>query len=97
MATNSSEFDWARLFPHFVHPIKVAIIEAMVYLHQPLSASDLRDLFLGEYSLPTISYHVTSLKNADLIVKVREVQKRGAFEKFYMLNSNGHHPERRPA
>lgn len=79
------EYDWGQLVPRFVHPIKVAIIETMFYMKQQLSASDLQELFCGEYPLSNIHYHLLTLKRAALVVKMREVQRRGATESFFML------------
>lgn len=77
------QFDWAALVPLFVHPTRVAIIEAMSYLGQPLSATDLNRLFDGELDLSTVSYHVVQLAGVEVIVKVSQRRRRGSVETFY--------------
>lgn len=57
---------WIVLAPHPVHPTKVAIIEAMRWIDQPLSPSDLAQAFDGAVSLPVVSYHLASLARAGL-------------------------------
>lgn len=79
------QFDWAALVPHFVHPVKVTIIEAMLWIGQPLSASELAKVFFGEYDLSLISYHVVKLAQAGVLEQVRERQVRGALQRFYFF------------
>lgn len=43
--TQPTGFDWASLVARSLHPVEVQIIEAMQWLDQPLSASDLSQLF----------------------------------------------------
>ena len=79
-------FDWAGLVPHLVHPVKLAIIEAMRWSGQPLSASDLSRVLEGQgHSVGVISYHVNGLAKVGAVVKVRQRAVRGAVEKFYFF------------
>lgn len=79
-------FDWAALL-RLVHPLKVAIVEALLFSGRPLSASDLSKCFGGAAGgLSHISYHVGSLAKAGVIEQVSERQVRGAVEKFYSLS-----------
>jgi DNA-binding transcriptional ArsR family regulator len=88
MNGKSAEFDWSLLVPYLIHPLRVAIIEAMAYLGQPLSASDLRKLLdTAEFHLSLISYHAKKLRKAGALVQVRERKVRGSIEKFYVLRS----------
>lgn len=77
------QFDWAGLVPHFVHPIKVEIIEAMIWIGQPMSASELSQVFLNEYDLSRVSYHLTKLAGAGVFEQVGQRQVRGALQRFY--------------
>lgn len=81
-------FDWGAFVPGIVNPIKVAIVEAMQYMGQPLSATELTRLF-GDpaFNLPSVSYHVVTLAQGNALVKVRERQVRGAMEKFYFFQA----------
>jgi DNA-binding transcriptional ArsR family regulator len=88
MTCEESEFDWCLLVPYLIHPLRVAIIEAIAYVSQPLSATELHRLFGDdELQLALISYHVKQLRKAGALVKVRERQSRGSVEKFYVLQS----------
>jgi hypothetical protein len=79
-------FAWETLVPRVVHPMKVAIVEAIAHVNQPLSASDLKKIFDEEFDLSLISYHVVQLAKLGAIVKVRERQVRGALEKSYFFS-----------
>lgn len=82
-AGDELRFQWDALVPHFVHPIKVAIIEAMLWIDRPLSASELARVFLGESDLSLVSYHLNKLAGTGVIVQVGERQVRGALQRFY--------------
>lgn len=79
-------FGWDALVSHIVHPLKVAIVEALLWLDQPLSASDLTKVIDDEkFGISHVSYHVTKLAKAGALRKVRQRQVRGAIEKFYFF------------
>jgi DNA-binding transcriptional ArsR family regulator len=81
----AQDFDWAAILP-LVHPLKVAIIEAMHHIGLPMSASDLHhSLGRDGEGLSYLSYHVRTLAEAGVIVKVSESRGRGAKEKFYFF------------
>jgi DNA-binding transcriptional ArsR family regulator len=77
-------FDWNPFAPRLVHPTKVAIIEALLYMNQPLSATELRELF-GERHVSTVSYHLGSLVSVKAIVAVDECRVRGATKTSYFV------------
>jgi hypothetical protein len=77
-------FSWDALVPHIVHPLKVSIVEAMRWIDEPLSASDLSKVIDDEkYGLSHVSYHMVKLAQADAIEVVKTRQVRGSLEKFY--------------
>lgn len=78
-------FDWAALVPQIVHPDKVAIIEAMLYVGLPMAALDLHIVLGDEGGLSHTSYHVRTLAELGVIRKVSQRQRRGATQKFYVL------------
>jgi DNA-binding transcriptional ArsR family regulator len=78
-------FDWGALVTCLVHPMRVAIVEALVHIGEPLSATDLRKVFGDDLDLSFISYHVVQLAKMGAIVKVRERPVRGSLEKFYFF------------
>lgn len=88
MSTGSEPltFEWDALVPLLIHPTRVAIIEAIRWVGEPLSATDLKKLFGDdEIGLSDISYHLVRLAKVNAVVKVRERQVRGSLEKFYFF------------
>jgi hypothetical protein len=80
-------FDWIAFALLHVHPMRVQIIEAMSWIDQPLSASDLRKVFGGRFDLSFISYHLTELAKLGVMELVWKREVRGATEKFYFFRS----------
>jgi hypothetical protein len=79
-------FAWDALVPHIVHPLKVLIVEAMQWIDEPLSASDLTKVIDDEkYGLSHVSYHTVRLASAGVIEVVRTRPVRGSLEKFYFF------------
>lgn len=87
MTVNGSEqsFQWGLLVPMMVHPLKVAIIEAMDWIDVPLSAKDLDLLLDEEYGLPLVAYHLRKLADVGAIERVEQRAVRGALQTFYSL------------
>jgi DNA-binding transcriptional ArsR family regulator len=84
-------FDWGALVLHAVHPAKVAIMEAMLRLQEPLSATRLAKVLGGSgYSLGVVSHHLQGLARwgAVELVKVRQVG--GVIEKIYFIPAGEH-------
>ena len=86
-AGGETRFRWDALVPHFVHPLKVAIIEATLWIERPLSASELAKVFLEEFDLSLVSYHLNKLAAAGVVEQVGERQVRGALQRFYYFPS----------
>jgi DNA-binding transcriptional ArsR family regulator len=83
---DEQSFGWDVLVPRIVHPLKVAIVEGLQWLGQPLSATDLTRLFdVEDFDLSSVSYHMTQLAKAGALEKVRQRQVRGSIEKFYFF------------
>ncbi len=81
-------FDWLDLLSHYVHPLKVAILEALLWIEQPLSANDITLLFGSRsYPLGVVAYHVSDLAKRGVIDQVAERQARGARECFYFFTA----------
>jgi hypothetical protein len=76
---------WEQLVPHVLHPLKVTVIEALRWVGQPLSATDLAAIFdeKRDHYLSLVSYHVKQLAEYGALVSVRTERKRGAVETFY--------------
>lgn len=79
-------FGWDALVPRIVHPLKVAIIEALWWIGRPMSASDLTKVIDDEeIGLSHVSYHMVTLAKAGAIKVVRRRRIRGSTEKFYFF------------
>lgn len=78
-----AQFDWAWLVPRVVHPIKVAIVEAMTWIGRPLSSAELAEVFEDQYPIGTIAYHVRTLRDSKVLTPVSHRHVRGAVETFY--------------
>ncbi len=83
-------FDWGALVLQAVHPVKVAVIEALLCLQVPLSASKLQAVLMGSgYSLGVISHHVQGLFKWEALELIEERQVGGATEKLYYISGAG--------
>lgn len=80
-------FDWSALVPHLIHPTKVFVIEAMLWIDRPLSASELEKVLDGAVVVSNISYHVRSLARAGVLQLVEKQRIRGTWRRRYALNS----------
>jgi hypothetical protein len=55
---------WEAFIPQFVHPVKVAVVEALLYIGEPLSVAQFTRLFRGEgegFREPNVRYHLRQL------------------------------------
>jgi Helix-turn-helix domain len=89
MREGDEAFDWSVLVPRVVHPLKVAIVEGLLWVKEPLSATDFEKVLDGKFSLSLISYHLLTLQEAGALEVVRRRQVRGAVEKFYFFPTAG--------
>ena len=83
-ASNGS-FNWESLIPHLGHQGKVAIIEAMQWIEEPLSPRQLDRIFDEEFGLSLVAYHMRTLADAGVVKRVRQEPVRGALQSFYAL------------
>lgn len=82
-------FDWAAIVPHAIHPLKVAIIEALTWIEQPLSPTQMAGLFDdSKYYLSLVSFHAKGLEKWGAIETVETRQVRGAQEKFFFFSAS---------
>jgi hypothetical protein len=52
--------------PQFVHPLKVAIVEALLYIGEPLSAVQFRKVFAGAGE-SNVRYHLNHLTDVGVL------------------------------
>jgi DNA-binding transcriptional ArsR family regulator len=81
-------FDWARLVPRIVHPLRVAIIEALARIGEPLSPSELALVLGDDIAISLVSYHVRELRKVGVIEAVATRQVRGALQTFYWFTAD---------
>lgn len=81
--------DWQVLVPRLIHSTKVLIIEAMLWIERPLSATELEKIARGTIAISTFTYHLDHLVEAEaleVITKLKARRSQGAKkEKFYFL------------
>jgi hypothetical protein len=82
---SNRSFHWDALVPHLVHPLKVAIIEAMRWIEVPVSPRELDRVLDEEFGVSLVSYHVRTLADVGALEKVRQRAVRGALQNFYVL------------
>ena len=76
--------DWGALVARSVHPTRLWIIEAMLWIERPLSATELEGIFdKKKKTLSSISYHMMVLVKMGIVGEVSERPVRGATEHFY--------------
>jgi hypothetical protein len=78
-------FSWEELVPLLIHPLRVATIESLRYIGEPLSTTDLKGVFDDEYSLSVIAYHLATLAKVGAVAVVRQHQDGPTTERFYGL------------
>jgi len=84
---------WGRLVPYVIHPAKVAAIEAMLWMKQPLSCNQLVNLFDNDdLYLSLVSYHVGQLVKFSVVRRTGSCQRRGATETFYYFPEGTGYP-----
>lgn len=59
--------EWSELVPLIVHPIRLAILEAMLWIDEPLAAVDVEHICGGERGSSVIAYHLSVLQQANLL------------------------------
>lgn len=86
--SQSVAIDWAGLAPRVLHPTKVAVLEALRWVDEPLSALDLQELFdVGPLNTSNISFHLRTLAKFGAVELVDEQPVRGAVKRLYCLAS----------
>lgn len=79
--------DWQVLVPRLIHSTKVLIIEAMLWIERPLSATELAKMTNGAIAISSFSYHLDRLRDAEaleVVTKLKARKSQGAKkEKFF--------------
>jgi hypothetical protein len=85
--SDNHHFNWDTLVPYLIHPVKVAIIEAMEWVDEPVSPRDLDRIFDEQFGVSLVSYHMRTLAEVGVVEKVRQRPVRGALQTFYTLSA----------
>lgn len=95
---DEAEF-WGAVAACLLHPIRLQIVEAMLWIDRPLSAVELTGVFSDMDAMSSVSYHVRCLSRGRVLKVVRRRQVRGAMQTFYRLDpkprSHGKRPPRK--
>jgi len=95
---NEAEF-WGAVAACLLHPIRLQIVEAMLWIDRPLSPVELTGIFSETDAMSSVSYHVSCLSRSRVLKVVRRRQVRGSTQTFYRLDpkprSYGKRPPRR--
>ena len=78
-------FSWEELVPLLIHPLRVAIIEALRRTDQPLSTADLWEVLDARYALSVISYHLLTLAKVEVVVPTHQDRARIGSERFFVV------------
>jgi hypothetical protein len=76
-------FAWPALFDESIHELKIAIAEALDWIGEPLSATELWIIFDLKHTYHNVAYHARSLEETGLTVEVWQRGARGATEIYY--------------
>lgn len=77
---------WQACVPRVLHPAKVAVLEAHLWIRRPLSAKDLERLFADDYYyLSMVSYHCNKLEEIGILKLWKKRPVRGAVENLFVL------------
>ncbi len=87
MTYDNGHFNWGSLVPYLIHPVKVAIIEAMEWVEVPVSPRELDRIFDEQFGVSLVSYHMRTLVDVGVVEKVRQQAVRGALQTFYSLSA----------
>lgn len=86
---SSSAFPgWEPFVPRFVHPVKVAIVEALLHIGEPLSAVEFRKVIgstEGGHGESNVRYHLNHLVEVGVleVVAPRDRPDEGSPQNFY--------------
>ena len=79
---------WGELAALLLHPIQIEILEMLLWIDEPLSASELTKVYQGERHLAKVNYHVRRLVTLGTLRMVEELQVRGTLKTTYRLVLN---------
>ncbi len=87
-AAGGEQFDWQWLVSQTVHPVKVAIVEALMWIGRPVTSNDLFNSFDRPGSIGNVSYHVNELARMEVLYVVERRAMRGLKERYFFFASS---------
>jgi hypothetical protein len=85
---------WEPFLPHLVHPLKVAIVEALLWIGEPVSAVQCGKVFRGAgegFPESNVRYHLNHLAEIGVLEPISAGPEGGPREKFfYFARADGH-------
>jgi hypothetical protein len=87
---------WEPFLPHLVHPMKVAIVEALQCIGEPLSAVQFGKVFRGaggEFCESNVRYHLKHLAEIGVLEMTSASPGGGPREKFFDFANRQAEPE----
>lgn len=100
MSKGGEPLDWGALVPLIVHKTKLVILEAMLWIDEPLSAVDVQEMYGGKkrINVSSISYHLRSLAlDHPVLFLYEEERVRGAWRRLYYFRNRTPASRRRAA
>lgn len=78
-------FRWEWLVARVLHPIQVAMIEALLWIDLPIAPSDIARMHGGEHSASHIGYHANKLAALGVLEVTNTEGVRGGTRHLYVL------------
>jgi hypothetical protein len=75
-ASEDEQANWSLLVLRLVNPTKVIILESMLWIERPLSATELEQISARDPDLRTFSYHLKHLKELGILEIVEKRKAR---------------------
>jgi hypothetical protein len=76
---------WITALYSLHHPIVITVMEALLWIGEPLSATAIAKMSSGEWSSGTISHHFVRLAERGVVEKRYERPRLGVSEHYYGL------------
>lgn len=89
---------WGVFVPRLLHPVKLAVVEALLWVREPMSATGLAAMLEEPaYSGGVISYHLRVMAEAGVVVRTGHRAVRGAEELFFYFPQVAEDSDRSPS
>lgn len=87
MAADQARFEhfWDVIPVRLLHSTQLLIIEAIWRVGPPLSATQIKNIYVNGLNLSSYDYHCKRLVDLGLLEAAGRVSRRGALEHFYAL------------